>query len=88
MQVRTVADPEKWPILPEMTKSEEQQETTISTGESHVEKTVNSEPTTAPTKQESTKPSTKSDTTKSEPSKTKPTKSTKKESTKPEGLFS
>ena len=77
--MRTINDPEKWPILPEMIKSEEQPET-AATGESHVEKSVNTEsPTNAPAEPESTKLMS----TKTEPAKTNPTKN---ETTKPESM--
>lgn len=73
-----------------MSKNEEQQDTTttISISESHVEKTVNNEPTSTatPTKLEPTPPVlTQTDISNNEPVKVKPAKS---EPTKSEGLLS
>lgn len=85
-KVRTVTDPEKWPILPETIKSEEQPETIVaSTGDSPVEKSVNPEPTiTTVVEPEPVKVEvTKTETAKVETAKPK---STKNESTKSEGL--
>lgn len=84
-KVRTINDPEKWPILPETVKNEEpQQETTpASAGESHIEKPVNIETTKTTTAEPAKVEVTTTEATKIEPTKTKPTKI---ESTKSEGL--
>ncbi|EFX64864.1 hypothetical protein DAPPUDRAFT_304229 [Daphnia pulex] len=85
VKVRTINDPEKWPILPETVKNEEpQQETTpASAGESHIEKPVNIETTKTTTAEPAKVEVTTTEATKIEPTKTKPTKieSTKSEVT-------
>ena len=85
-KVRTINDPEKWPILPETAKIEEHQpETTTAepVGESHTEKPVNIETVNTTNAEPAAKAETTIEAPKIEPAKPKPAKI---ESTKSEGL--
>lgn len=87
-KVRTVNDPEKWPILPETIKSEEQPETIMtSTGGSLEEKSVNTDTanSTMPEPEPAKVEVIKTDTMKVGPAKSK---SPKNGPTKSEGLQS